>query len=725
MRRRARVTWLAWLILAASCAKDEPRTAVVTAGFRLDGAKRYELQTRLPDDGWKDMGDGIWVTPDPFAGCELPRLANRRPRLLLRGKEIAWRTKTSERPDFSQGDALIRLRQDPEAKPPRDVLLGLPLAVGRPAPPLSSNPEVAPGEARWRTHVEGLTSDGIPLVAGHEQSVTVPVPRKGSLRFATTCVGPVAASEIALYVEVDGVVFEPLGLVVERRPDIVRHELPLPAGLRGEATFRFSIQGPPALVVLHAPVVVPEPPPRPQRPNILLFVADTFRADNLTAYGSEVNVTPVLDALAKESKRFEEARAPAAWTLPSHVSLFLGLHPYQHGSTQKLVRMTDGMTSLAEWLSAAGYRTGAVTNSLYVSERYGMDRGFEWFEEHSATDLQGTLDAAVSFMEASDGRPTFLFVHTYRVHGPYRVEPPTVHELAGRLDLLDGAKAQRDLILSAVESGESAGADETLTFRELNLHGEWMDLLEGLVRSRGVDGDQQVQEAAREHARRIEALYRGGVFELDRALGGFLEQADRNGFAADEGFVVFTSDHGEAFAEHDALFHGVGVWDEVLRIPLLIRGPGIEPGGDERVANLVDLAATIARIAQLSPAPFWEQASLLHDPLVRTGYTFDCAEGGLGLAVILDGDWKIVLPADPERIGPQHVLHAFDLAADPIESKDLKDVDAKTIAGIVERRAEELRELLRSLGDVERVELDEKLLREMADLGYFGAEAGD
>ena len=177
-----------------------------------------------------------------------------------------------------------------------------------------------------------------------------------------------------------------------------------------------------------APAALGEPGARPwqdKRPDVVLVLCDTFRADGLAAWGGAPGEAPHLNRLVEHSLRFLDVRAVAAWTLPSVASILTGLYPAQHGATDYDRGVAEGAETIAEVLARAGYRTAAVTDAGFLSRRYGQDQGFQWFEEIAIPEwkLATTIANARALLAADDGRPLFLMVHTYRVHEPLRAGP--------------------------------------------------------------------------------------------------------------------------------------------------------------------------------------------------------------------------------------------------------------------------------------------------------------
>ncbi len=706
MRVSLRSALGAFLLLCAGCGGSEgdPLVLDLAALYEPPGAfDDWYLGFDVPAESWRPAGsDGLWQADAPWGASDLPLEPNRAPRLVesdvayVHTPDLDLRSKDASEGAFSvYGDAAgerVLLQLDPAGPPPGAARLEVFVSAG----------EREAGEG-WRIAAGPLVSAGFVVRAGEPVELDVDVPEGHDLRFATHCFRITAPEEAKLRVLRDGEEVELLPLRPAVESEIVQHRFALPAGA---ARLRFELDGPPVWLGIHGPRLVPSDPAPAAKPDVVLFLADTFRADGLTAYGGEHDLTPNLDAFADEALVFRRTWSPACWTLPSQTSMFLGLYPYQHGAVRHALRAGDGLRSITESLRDAGYRTAAVTEALYVSRSFDIDRGFEWFEEYSDRDFDQTLRRAEELLAADDGRPLFLFVHTYRTHEPYFVDPETLERHGARLGI---HSTWREIVteveqefLERAAAGNTSALDK---FKSGDFNGALMEIARDLDQ-----GERPILD-------RLRALYRGGVIDLDRGFGRFLTAVDGRS-PDEEPWVLFTSDHGEAFAEHDGLFHGRGFWEENLRIPLMIRGPGLAAQVVDHGATLVDVPHTLAQIAGIPADETWMGDSLLRraeDPPV---FAFDCAQFGERTSILIHGNLKVVTGATEDAIQRREVQHAFDLRADPLEQKDLAGEERPRTT--LDALAEDVLELLRPRADPAAAELDAEQIQLMKDAGYMG-----
>lgn len=330
--------------------------------------------------------------------------------------------------------------------------------------------------------------------------------------------------------------------------------------------------------ILYAPEGVADQP----KPNLLLISLDTLRRDRIGLYGCNRPISPNLDAFAQECAIFDLAIAPSPWTTPTHASIFTGLHPTTHqaGVMSRGFALREHFLTLAEIARQNGYFTAAITEGVAVAGYHGFAQGFDSYSDGPAPDQPRCGTAETTFAEATAwieryGRlPFMLFVHTYEVHHPYGAPEPWLSRFA------------------------DPDAE--------NLYGNFFD-----------DAKTEAQRA------QVRDLYDSSVAYADHHLGRFLDRVRALGLLENTLVVIF-ADHGEEFWEHGVCGHTAHVYDEVLRVPLLVRRPGSHQE-NRRIQNLVstlDLFPTCLELLGLPVPNLGPAQALSLCPLLRgeTGY---------------------------------------------------------------------------------------------------------
>lgn len=359
----------------------------------------------------------------------------------------------------------------------------------------------------------------------------------------------------------------------------------------------------------------------PARPSVVLLVVDALRPDHLGCYGYGRPTSPEMDRLAARSVRFAEAVSVSSWTKPAVPSLLTSLYPSQHGVWEGSGRNPEGglesdvlgeeAVTLAEVLAGAGYRAAAFVRNAQLRAAFGFAQGFEAYRELESSGAE-LVERALEWLDEvrreSPSAPVFVYLHLLDTHWPY--EPPP--EAAAALGAAPGERPDDFALREAVNRGIVALGTEQL----------WEIVL------------------------RYDAEIRG----VDRAVGRLAAGLEERGLF--EGSVlVLTSDHGEAFLEHGRLGHGGDLYEESLRVPLLLKLPGSRGAGrvvQARVTTL-DVMPTILELAGLRPEA---RASCAGRSLLRflgegsggpAGPTFAEVRHGRTVrkSVCLDG-WKLV-----------------------------------------------------------------------------------
>jgi arylsulfatase A-like enzyme len=311
--------------------------------------------------------------------------------------------------------------------------------------------------------------------------------------------------------------------------------------------------------------------------NVLLVCVDTLRADRLGAYGyKRLPTSPEIDQLASESIVFEDASAPASWTKPSVPSFLTGTYPLQHGVYEGSARAAEGTvsdvlpetaTTLAELFARAGYQTAAFVENAQLRKGMGFEQGFGDQYIDDAGDAREIRWRALDWLDerGDAGRPFFVYLHILDVHWPY--------------DVPDNA-AQR-----------FASGPEVEAFR-----GEDSRVLRDAVN----DGTRTLDQREREV---VNDLYDGAVRYVDGELGRLRRALVERGLW-DNTIVCLVADHGEEFLEHGRIGHGHGLWENLLRVPFILRIPRERPRRVSTPVSLVDLAPTLCSAADIAAERF-------------------------------------------------------------------------------------------------------------------------
>lgn len=320
--------------------------------------------------------------------------------------------------------------------------------------------------------------------------------------------------------------------------------------------------------------------------NVLLVVLDTTRADAVSATGEPGTITPTLDALAREGVVYERARSTSAWTVPSHGSLFTGRYPSRHGARHGSPALHPAQQTLAELLRRT-HDTGGFSENPHIRTDQGWAQGFgtyidSWRWRDRVDTPPQTISMALDWLDRRPGgRPFFLFVNLMDAHLPYAPPP----EWAERF-VPPGADPETLTRLRGVGSPEQ----QAHLVGEAPIPERDFELLRGLYRAEVAWADYRV-------ANLVTALRHRGT--LDRTL------------------VVVVADHGEQIGEHGLLGHQFALYESLLRVPLILRLPGLFEGGQRRDApvQLVDVAPTVLEVVGVPRAewPDMDGRSLISD----------------------------------------------------------------------------------------------------------------
>ncbi|NNL67496.1 MAG: sulfatase [Myxococcales bacterium] len=415
-------------------------------------------------------------------------------------------------------------------------------------------------------------------------------------------------------------------------------------------------------------------PERP--PNLVLFIADSLRNDAVDCIAARGR-TPYLCGLAERGVRFEAAYAAAPWTVPSAVSLFTGAHAAGYAREEGF-RVPDDEVLLAEALGSQGYEALS-----FVEGRL----------PRAANALQGFSEPSLS-----DRRPLFLELHQRMPDAREALTDMRFHRYLGALRyLLDWQGEPFALLLWSRDPQAQYTPPARMLVDQLRVHAGrvprpihfYLRLGNPIPGQRAVLSLERVgPELTPAEIELLVQLYHLEVQSVDDRLGRVLELLRVQGIE-DETFVVFTSDHGEGFGAHGHFQHGNSLYEELLRVPLVMAGPGLPQGVAirERVSH-VDLAPTLAELLGVACCAGAQGRSLLSllsgvEAEGRIVYAGSPEREGARNAVI-EGDHKLIVRSSGE-------IELYDLASDLDEREDLAGRRAR-VAAQLRARLEEVRQ---------------------------------
>ncbi len=427
---------------------------------------------------------------------------------------------------------------------------------------------------------------------------------------------------------------------------------------------------------------------------VLILLVDALRADGLGVYGNPRPASPAIDAFARDAVTFRQAIAQSTFTKTSIASLFTARHPYHHGlywgshvdasGAFKSDVLAEGELTLAEILREKGYLTTAWVQNSHLRESMGFAQGFVDFFEQQGSIARIHRRSFPFFGGPGRRHPFFAYLHYIDLHDPYRPKAPYDRMWASGRDVYAGIDlAEWGAFLDQVRKGERKVSPQ--------------DLAE------------------------LRALYDGQIRAIDDEIGRLFARLKATGLY-DRSLIVLTADHGDGFGEHGFIGHSTAPYEELVRVPLLVKLPAGRAAGKvvEEQVRLIDLAPTILDALGYKVRPTMDGCSLL--PLVTgdaaaTARPTQCTlaiseiaeEGAYPALALRTGRWKLI----HREKGSDEL---YDLLADPGETVNrLAEADEEA-----RRLVEAARAIVasRKASPAGQIELDPRTIQELKALGY-------
>lgn len=472
------------------------------------------------------------------------------------------------------------------------------------------------------------------------------------------------------------------------------------------------------------------------KPNILVIILDTVRARS-TSFDNKA-ITPTLERVATEGAHFEEAIAPAPWTLSSHTSIFTGLYPTEHGVTRYNRSLPAEYEPLASTLGNAGYATGLFTPNQFLTDVFGMDRGFDRSSFTVSSD-QTLFDDGLDFTRFAVEHDhqlremaSALPIETLRgspfknlANIGYFLYNSAIRNLSRTTDH-ESARWDDQAVAEAEDFIREQSTDGPF-FAMVNLieaHGPWpfdRSRLDAIgVKPDEVAPEQRWRDVAKQSADQWEylsgdvefdevdreiltALYESWVHSVDAVAGRLLDVLDEQN-VREETLVILTADHGECIAKDGVLGHELSVDRDATHVPLAISGPGVEQTTISDPVSLKDIYGTLLSAAGIdvdAPSLFSEEAQG-----IAFAETANVSPNRVGDSQNLDD----------ERLGKQVALYT---SSGRVERRYASDtvIGDRQLLDQLDAFVEGLRD--RSESESVEIEVDSQIEAQLDKLGYL------
>ncbi len=426
--------------------------------------------------------------------------------------------------------------------------------------------------------------------------------------------------------------------------------------------------------------------------NVIILTIDTLRADHLGSYGYFRNTSPNIDRFAEDGVLFTKAYAQASATSQSVSSFMTSKSPSKFRRYNK--KLGYERVTLAEILKENGYKTAGIVTNPWLKEEMGFAQGFDDYSyvPHYNYGFKSSNEVnkrALDWLKENKDEKTFLWLHYLEPHAPYRSHEEYQYD--------PGYQGRFKDNFTNIDANTYKNPDLKLT-------------------------DEEIYH--------INALYDGEINYIDNSIGNLLSELKRTGLY-DNTIIILTSDHGDEFREHGGTGHDHTLYNELINVPLIIKGPGVENITSDNQVRLMDVVPTILDILKVKADRSFDGVSLM--PLFnRKNYNLEVYSKmeNHHASIISKDEWKVILKFREMKFVPDKDVEwekietrkeLYDLKEDPDEQNNLID-EYPEIANELEERLMELRMEVQDVEDEPEKESDDEISKrtkeELRSLGY-------
>jgi len=472
----------------------------------------------------------------------------------------------------------------------------------------------------------------------------------------------------------------------------------------------------------------------PKQPNIILLVMDSVRAANLSCYGYHHATTPNIHVLAVKGALFEQAISVSCWTLPVHASLFTGLYPLNHGVNISRAALPGNFSTLARRLKERGYQTACFSNNAYISEATGLTQGFDLVEDiWRITHPRGVERPKMSRRLKQLEQRGPLMKPVVQIGRALVRARAIMKAMLNRKD--SGARLTNEKIQTWLTQSRKPNAPFFIFVNYMECHerynppypynrrfmparfSPWRVAQLSPNKAEILAGSEQRRA---EDLEIMHALYDGALNYLDHQIGALVKFVESLGLL-DDTVIVVTSDHGDSLGEHNHLGHRMTLYEQLVRVPLIIRYPArFQPGA--RIAQHVQLADLYPTFLELAGVDRAEATATGFHSLLglpdAAARPFTVAENtapksldNMLMRMIRTDQFKYIWKSNQ-----QHEL--YDLTLDAAEATNLVTAQPEVARRLIEQLEAWERRLANNQIETSKAEYDEVLLDRLRALGY-------